>query len=66
MLTRHIGGGRIPWQYNQDVMQIMECVLVHPWSYQGINILRTLNEVEIVAHESQNTKDQRAMCENLK
>ena len=44
----------IPWAENTDVFEIIEAVMnlvaaehmVRPWSYQGINIMRSLHEVK--------------------
>ena len=48
----------IPWTENQHVMDLVEAVMnlvaaepiIRPWSFQGINILRSLHEAKYFAH----------------
>ena len=62
----------IPWEESSDVMEIVEAVLnlvpaenmIRPWSYQGINIMRSLHEVKYFCHTVRTAKDQKDLCEN--
>ena len=62
----------IPWAESSDVFEIVEAVMnlvasehmIRPWSYQGINIMRSLHEVKYFAHVVKSARDQKELCEN--
>ena len=59
------------WAENTDVFEIVEAVMnlvatehmVRPWSYQGINIMRSLHEVKFFAHIVPSAREQKALCD---
>mgnify|MGYP001320091374 FL=1 len=63
----------IPWEESSDVQEIVEAVLnlvaaenmIRPWSYQGINIMRSLHEIKYFCHAVKTTRDQKDLCENF-
>ena len=61
----------IPWAENTDVMELVEAVMnlvaaehmIRPWSYQGINIMRSLHKVKYFAHVVESPRSQKIICE---
>jgi hypothetical protein len=63
----------IPWEESSDVFEIIEAVMnlvaaehmIRPWSYQAINIMRSLHEVKYFCHVVKTARDQKDLCETF-
>jgi hypothetical protein len=61
----------IPWAESTDVFEVVEAVMnlvaaenmIRPWSYQRINIMRSLYEVKYFAHVVTTARAQKELCE---